>query len=143
MEEDLPITDRVTIPGSELGFTASRAGGPGGQHVNKTSTRVTLTWNVSTTCALDDEQRARVMERLRGRIAKDGVLRVSAEDERSQHRNRQQARARLASLVEEALRVARKRLPTRPSRASKRRRIEEKKKRGAVKKLRSEPTHDD
>lgn len=143
MEEDLPITGDVTIPGSELGFSASRAGGPGGQHVNKTSSRVTLRWDVSSTVALDDAQRARVVERLASRIGKDGILQVSAEGERSQHRNRQDARERLASLVEEALRVPKKRIPTRPTRASKKRRVEEKRRRGAVKKLRSGPPDDD
>jgi ribosome-associated protein len=143
MEEDLQITDGITIPGSELRFTASRAGGPGGQHVNKTSTRVTLAWDVSATCALDDRQKARVMARLGGRIGKDGVMRVSAEDERSQHRNRQEARTRLAALVEQALHVPKKRIPTRPSKASKRRRVDEKKRRGAVKKLRSGPSGHD
>ena len=143
MEEDLPVTDRITIPGSELSFTASRAGGPGGQHVNKTSTRVTLQWDVSGTDALDATQRARVMERLAGRIGKDGVLRVAAEDERSQHRNRQVARSRLAALVEQALHVPRKRIPTRPSRASQKRRVEQKKRRGAIKKLRSGPPGDE
>ena len=143
MEEDLQVTDRVTIPGSELGFTASRSGGPGGQHVNKTSSRVTLLWDVSSTSALDDEQRARVIQKLHGRIGKDGALRVSAEDERSQHRNRQEARTRLASLVEQALHVPRKRISTRPTRSSQRRRVEEKKRRGAVKKLRTGPSRDD
>jgi len=143
MEEDLPVTDRITIPGSELSFTASRAGGPGGQHVNKTSTRVTLQWDVSATDALGGTQRARVMERLAGRIGKDGVLRVSAEDERSQHRNRQVARSRLAALVEQALHVPRKRIPTRPTRASQKRRVEQKKRRGAIKKLRSDPPGDE
>jgi ribosome-associated protein len=143
MEEDLPVTDRITIPGSELSFSASRSGGPGGQHVNKTSTRVTLQWDVSATGALDDAQRSRVLERLAGRTGKDGVLQVSAEDERSQHRNRQVARTRLAALVEQALRVPRRRIPTRPTRASRRRRVEQKKRRGAIKKLRSGPPDDD
>lgn len=139
MEEDLEITDAVVIRGAELGFTASRASGPGGQHVNKASTRVTLAWDVGGSGSLSSEHRALVEERLAGRIGKDGVLRISAEDTRSQSRNREIARERLAALVREAIKVEKERIPTKPTPVSRKRRVDEKKRRGEVKRLRSGP----
>ena len=99
MEEELQIKEDVIIPGSELNFTASRSGGPGGQHVNKTSSKVTLHWNAATTCALDGPARDRMIERLQPRLTSDGVLNINVDEERSQHRNRQIARSRLKEIV--------------------------------------------
>jgi len=139
MEADLPILPGVVIPGAELAFTASRASGPGGQHVNKTSSRVILRWDVRASVALDDRQRARVCEKLRSRLTRDGVLQVAAESERSQHRNRQLARQRLAALVRGALSRRKRRVRTKIPRSVHRRRIEGKRRRGQVKRLRKKP----
>lgn len=136
MEADLTLPNGRVIPGWELWFTASRAGGPGGQHVNTSSTRITLYWNLAGTTALDESARARVMRKLASRINSEGVLQVSAEDERSQLSNRETARERLAMLVGEALVVPKSRRPTRPTRGSQERRISAKKQRGDLKKSR-------
>ena len=104
-----------------------------GQHVNTSSTRIEILWNVRTSGALDDETRARLMEKLATRIDGDGTIRVVASDRRSQRQNRESAEERLAELVRKALVVQKKRRPTKPSRASKEKRISEKKKRGETK----------
>jgi ribosome-associated protein len=143
MEEDLRVREGIVIPGAELSMTASRSPGPGGQHVNKTSTRVTLIWDASSTRALTARQRARVVARLSSRIGRDGTLKLHVSDTRSQARNRALARERLAGLVDEALRVRRPRMPTRAPATAVRRRVEGKKRRGQLKKLRSRPSGDD
>lgn len=139
MDEPLTIREGVIIPGWELWFTASRSGGPGGQHVNTSSTRVTLHWAVATTTALDERQRARVVRRLANRINADGVLQINGDGQRSQHQNVEEARRRLAELVDQALEVPKRRIATRPSRASKVRRLEAKKQRGELKRQRKDP----
>ena len=142
MEEPLTVEKNVVIPGEELWFVASRAGGPGGQHVNKTSSRVTLHWNLSETEVLTAAQKKRAVARLRGRINKDGVLQVHVDDSRSQKTNRQLARERLAELVQGAIKAPKKRIPTKVSKAAKQRRLDEKSKKGELKRLRSKPTDD-
>jgi len=132
----LKVTDDVAIPRSELTFRATRSGGPGGQHVNTSSTRVELIWNVDQSAALTDEQRARIREKLASRIDANGNLRVVASVHRSQARNRDEAEARLAAMVERALRIPKARRKTRPPRAAKEARLEEKKKRSERKKRR-------
>ena len=136
MEADLAIDDRITIPGAELWVVTSRSGGPGGQHVQTSDTRVQLHWCVATSGVLDEEQRARLLSRLSTRINTEGVLQVAAQDARSQQANRELARGRLAVLVGRALVVPKPRRPTRPSRAAKERRLGEKKARGKVKAMR-------
>ncbi len=143
MEEDLTITDALVIPGAELGFTASRASGPGGQHVNKTSSRVTLQWDVAGSSVLSARQRAMLDERLASRLTRDGVLQVHAEGSRSQHRNREVARERLAELVARALHTDPPRRPTRTPKGVHRRRIANKRRRGETKRLRKAPRHDE
>ena len=138
----LIVGEGLEIPGWELWFTASRSGGPGGQHANKTNSRVSLHWAVANTTALDDRLKARVMRRLASRIDNDGVLAIHAEDTPSQHRNRELARERLAEMVTQALVVQKRRRATRPSRSAQRRRIEGKKARGALKRQRSESFDD-
>ncbi len=137
MEADLNINERVIIPGSELSVSTSRASGPGGQHVNKTSSRISLRWNLETSEALNDRERDRVRGRLRSRLVGDGEILIHVEAERSQHRNREIARERLAELVRDALLPIKKRVPTKPTLGSKARRIDSKKKRSIVKKLRN------
>ena len=123
----LRVTDRVAIPRAELVTRATRAGGPGGQHVNTSSTRIELYWNVRTSAALDDAQRALVTARLATRIDAEGTLRVVASASRSQRRNREAAEERLAELVRGALATPKKRVRTRPPRAAKEARLEAKK----------------
>jgi ribosome-associated protein len=134
--EDLEIARDVVVPGAEIRESASRSRGPGGQHVNKAATRVTLRWNVRRSAALDEARRERLLERLAPRLTRTGDLVVHADAARSRARNREAARARLAELVAEALRVSPTRRPTRPSRAARTRRVEEKRKRSDVKQRR-------
>jgi ribosome-associated protein len=140
MEEPLIVEEDVIIPGSELWFTASRAGGPGGQHVNKTSSRVTLHWNLSQTDALTPAQKKWAMARLKSRLNKAGVLTINVDDSRSQKTNRQVARDRLASLVRSAIKAKKARIPTKASKTADRRRLEDKSRKGEIKRLRSNPT---
>jgi ribosome-associated protein len=129
----IPIDHTLLIPRHELTYRATRASGPGGQHVNTSSTRVELTWNAATSPALSEEQRVRILTKLAGRIDGEGVLRLTCGTHRSQARNRDDVTERFRSLLAVALRVPKHRRRTRPSRASKEARIQEKKKRGEVK----------
>ncbi|HEX6587892.1 MAG TPA: alternative ribosome rescue aminoacyl-tRNA hydrolase ArfB [Longimicrobiales bacterium] len=126
----------LAIPRSELTYRATRAGGPGGQHVNTSSTRVELTWDVARSASLTDEQRERLLARLARRIDSSGVLRMTDATTRSQHRNRERVTERFAGIVAGAFVEPKKRKPTKPSRAAKQARLEEKRKRGETKKLR-------
>jgi len=136
MSEDLVVTSRLVIPADELHFRASRSSGPGGQGVNTTSSRVELRWDVASSRALDPEQRALALERLAPRLTDDGVLILHGSEHRSQHRNREAVLARLRTIVAEAITPPRARRPTRPTRASARRRIETKRARSSLKGLR-------
>ncbi|MCF8035973.1 MAG: aminoacyl-tRNA hydrolase [Desulfobacteraceae bacterium] len=131
------INETLVIPEGELTFTASGAGGPGGQHVNKTSTRITLWFDVQNSPSLTAEQKARIAENLHTRINKNGILRISAQRHRSQAANRQQTVEKFAELIEQALEEPAKRKKTRVPRRAKKRRLEEKKHRGRKKQFRS------
>lgn len=139
---DLPVRRGLTIPGSELREAASRSGGPGGQHVNKASTRVTLRWNARESAAPSDLQRRRLLRRLAGRLTRAGDLVVHASRHRSRSRNRELARERLAELVRDATAATRKRVPSTPGRAARRRRLEAKQRRSQVKRTRGR-VHED
>ena len=115
---------------------ASRAGGPGGQHVNTSSTRIEVTWNIRWSAAVSDVQRARLLRVLSSRLDGEGSIRVVASDTRSQRQNRELAEHRLAEVVRRALVVPRKRKATKPTRASVERRLEGKKRSGAKKRER-------
>jgi ribosome-associated protein len=132
----LEVSEDVAIPRWELEYRASRAGGAGGQHVNTSSTRIELLWNVVRTTVLDDERKSRVMARLSTRIDGEGWLRVVSSARRSQQQNREAAEARLVELVRGALVVQKRRRPTKPTRASKEKRIGDKRKRSETKRLR-------
>jgi ribosome-associated protein len=135
-EGDLRVTDRVVIPRSELTIRATRSGGPGGQHVNTSSTRIEITWDVSGTSALSDEERARVLSRLGARVSEEGTVRVVASDSRSQRQNRERAEERLVELIRGALAVAKPRKRTRVPRGAVEARLERKRRRGERKRER-------
>ena len=132
----LQLSAAVAIPRAELVYRASRAGGAGGQHVNTSSTRIELLWNVHTTQALDEAQRERVAVKLASRLDGEGWLRVVASARRSQGQNREAAEVRLLELIRGALVVAKRRKPTKPTRGAKEARLNEKKKRGDTKRQR-------
>jgi ribosome-associated protein len=128
------VSRSVVIPLSELELRFSRSGGPGGQNVNTRDTRVEVVFDAAGSPSLGPRQRARVLERLAGRLDSGGRLRVVASEERSQVQNREAALRRLGALLEEALRPdPPPRRPTRPSKASTRRRVEAKRARGRLK----------
>ncbi len=133
---DLEVDPRLVIPAAELRESASRSGGPGGQHVNKTSTRVTLRWCAAESAALGDAQRARLLRRLGARLTRGGDLVVHARRFRSRGRNRELARERLAELVRQALATPKPRVPTARSRASRERALAAKRRRAQLKRTR-------
>ena len=130
------ITGRLAIDPDEIHESFVRAGGPGGQHVNTTSSAVQLRFDVRRSPSLPDDVRAR-LERLAGhRLTRDGVLVLQSQGQRSQKRNREEALERLVELVRVAARPPVKRKPTKPSKASKQRRLDSKKRHGVLKSLR-------
>lgn len=141
--DDLPIRRGLVIPGHELQWQVSLAGGPGGQHVNKTASRVTLRWSVSKSGVLGEVQRARLLAKLASRLTQEGELLVHVSDSRSQLSNKETARQRLAELVREGLLVPKVRRPTRPTKGSQRRRVEGKKRRSDTKRQRRRPDSGD
>jgi ribosome-associated protein len=139
----LEITPALLLPLAELDYRATRSGGPGGQHVNTSSTRIEVWWDVRSSPALTEEQRARLMERLANRLDGEGRLRVVASESRSQLRNREAATQRLRELVASALAVRKPRKRTKPGRAVKAARLEAKRRRSALKRDRRPPGHDE
>jgi ribosome-associated protein len=133
---DLRVTDRITIPEGELRIAFARSGGPGGQNVNKVNSKVELRWTPSTSAALGEDDRAWLLRKLGGRLTNDGELLVTSERTRDQGKNREDAQAKLAAIVAAALFRPKKRRATRPTRASKERRIGAKKHRAEIKKAR-------
>ena len=133
MRQDLEVAPGVVIPSREVEESASRSSGPGGQHVNKASTRVTLRWNVAQSEVLDEDRRSRLLRRLGRRLTSDGDLVVHADRQRSRARNLEAARRRLVELISEALRNPRTRNATLPTRASRKRRMNAKRQRAGVK----------
>ncbi len=132
----------IEIPDDELSFTASRSGGPGGQHVNKTSSRVTVRFDVVHSPSLPAAARVRLLAALGHRIAADGTVRVVSQSSRSQLANRKAATARLELLLSQALEPEVPRVETRVPRAEKKRRLESKKRRGETKRARRVPPTD-
>lgn len=140
-ENSLDITPDLRLPLSELDYQASRSGGPGGQHVNTSSTRIEVWWDVARSPSLSEEQRAQLLERLRSRLDSSGRLRLVSSASRSQLRNREDVTERLRSVVASALAVRKKRKPTRPSRAAKAARLEAKRRRALTKERRQPVRH--
>lgn len=137
MAEDLTVDARTRVPGWELVETFTTSGGPGGQHANKASTRVELRFDVERSSVLSPAQKRRVAGRL------GPVVRVVADDERSQARNRELARQRLAEQLRAALVPPRRRVPTRPTRGSKERRLQGKRQQAERKAARRKPRPED
>lgn len=137
------VNEGLWVPRAELGFRASRAGGPGGQHVNTSSTRVELTWDVAGSPSLTEAQREILLRKLANRINAEGVLQIAASEHRSQHQNREAAVERFAALVRQALVVPRPRRKTKPGRAAKEARLAAKKRRSETKRSRRAPPSDD
>ena len=133
MPDDILINNFVTIPASELSYSASRSSGPGGQHANKTDSRIQVRWNIPSSLAMSDFLKRRLLQALGSRLTFDGDLLLAADSHRSQHRNREEANQRLAALVREALVPPKPRRKTKPTRASKQRRLDDKKRRGDLK----------
>jgi ribosome-associated protein len=143
MKNDLPIKNGIVIPSYELEITASRAGGPGGQHVNKTDSRITVRWNVKNTGALDETQKERVLKNLQARLTSDGDIIIHSSTSRSQQQNKEHALMNLAQEIRKALHVPKKRIATRVSKAAKESRLRVKTHRGSIKKIRSKKIHDE
>jgi ribosome-associated protein len=131
------VMDGVLIPENEIRITASRSGGPGGQNVNKVSSKVTLSFDVRGSAVLSEEQKRKIMGRLATRISKEGILQIVSQRTRSQELNRLDAVERFSELLRRALTPQTPRIKTRVSEAAKQRRIDEKKKHGLTKQKRS------
>ena len=137
MKSDLYIIHDIVIPEHELDLSTSRSGGPGGQHVNKTNSRVTVRWNLFQTRSLTDEQKDRVVQKLQSSLTTEGDLIIHASSHRSQEQNKRHAFERLADIVRRALMVPKKRMKTRPTKAAKEVRLHRKFVRSTLKKTRS------
>lgn len=140
--DDLVVNDRLVIPAADLEERFETSGGPGGQHANRSSTRVVLTFDFAGSGLIEDETKARMTERLGDRL-RGGKVTVAVDDSRSQWRNRSLARRRLAEVLAAAMERPRPRRATRPSRSARRARLESKRARSEVKRLRRRPHGDD
>ncbi len=137
------INRNIVIPNAELSESFVRSAGPGGQNVNKLSTKVELRWTPGTSTAFSEAQRTYLLQRLAHRIIESGEIIISCEEHRTQARNRDEVRKKLVLVVRQALVRPKKRRPTKPSRASIKRRLEGKKRRSTTKKNRTRTRHDD
>jgi len=137
MKLNLTIKNGIQIPEDELTITASRSGGPGGQHVNKTSSRITVRWNIQTTRVLTEEQKQRILSKLQSELSSEGIITIHHSSSRSQLQNKQAALQRLSEKIRRALHVPKKRIKTDISKATKEKRLQSKKLRSAVKKMRN------
>ena len=133
---ELAITDQVKIPLAELRYQFVRSSGPGGQHVNRSATQVELMFDLANSPSLSGEQKARARLALKSYVDKDGILHLASQTFRSQLQNREDVTARFVELMRRALRIPKKRRPTRPTAGSKERRLESKRRRSSVKRER-------
>ena len=136
MPSSIAILHGTSIPESEIHFEFTRSGGPGGQNVNKVSTKVVLSFDVKSSSGLDDRQKERVLAALAGRIDSEGILSLASQESRSQWRNRQDVLGKFIQLISKAITPERKRRPTSPSRTSKEKRFRAKQTRAIKKRLR-------
>lgn len=139
--DDLDIGNGVVIPERELSWSFSTSGGPGGQHANRSATRAEVRFDLASSPSVPEDLRERMLARLGGKTS-GGVVAVTADESRSQWRNRQSARKRLSVLLSDAMKVPRTRRPTAPSAGARRRRIESKRRRSGIKQLRRPPEPD-
>jgi ribosome-associated protein len=142
MADQIVITPTLSIPSSELNFRFSRSGGPGGQNVNKVSSRVEVLFSVTDSPSLTEGQRHRLLTRLSGRLDSEGVLLIQVDDSRSQWQNRQIAVERLAGILRDALKVQKRRVATKRTKTSNARRLAAKKRRGELKRGRKDADSD-
>lgn len=136
MKNDLFIKDGIIIPEHELEITTSKSGGAGGQHVNKTDTRITLRWNIIDTVALSFEQKKFLLEKLRSRLSTDGDLIINNSESRSQKQNKEAALDNLVKIIKKAFHVPKRRFRTGISKSVKESRLDEKNRHSKIKKLR-------
>ena len=134
--QDIIVTPRLTIPATELGLAFARSGGPGGQNVNKVASKVELRWNPTTSAALTNDDRNWLLSRLASKLTTDGTLIVTSTKTRDQIKNRDDAMSKLTLIVRTALDRPKARKPTKPSKGSKRRRVEAKRHRSEIKRNR-------
>ena len=139
---DLFIKPGILIPAHELEIWASRSGGAGGQHVNKTSSKVSVSWHVTGSTAISSNEKERILKNLASRITTEGYLIVSNGDTRSQHENKKRALDQLTTLLEKALHIPKKRTATKISKGIQEKRLHTKSARGEVKKLRRKPSEE-
>jgi ribosome-associated protein len=137
MNDDLVIKAGLIIPGHELEITSSRASGPGGQHVNKSNTKIIVRWNILQSQILTPEQKDLLLRKLKSRITTDGDLLIQNSESRSQIMNKQLAYKHLAQEIKQALIIPKKRKPTKTTQAGKEKRLTKKSQRSEVKKMRS------
>lgn len=141
MKYSLPIKNGIMIPEHELEITTSRSGGAGGQHVNKTNSRITVRFNIVTTIALTDEQKQRVLEKLKHRLTHEGDLIIHHSSSKSQLQNKKLALERLMYEIKNALYIPKKRTKTSISASTKEARLHKKLERSSLKKLRHKKHH--
>ena len=133
---DIVVSAKLTIPSSELSIAFARSGGPGGQNVNKVSSKVDLRWNPSTSTVLGEDDRSWLMGKLRSRLTADGTLIITSTKTRDQIKNRDDAESKLALIVRAALERPKPRKATRPSKAAKKRRVADKRHHSEIKRNR-------
>jgi ribosome-associated protein len=142
-DSDLHITGDLFIPLSELRFQFSRSGGPGGQHVNRSATQVELTFDVNGSPSLNEKQRTRILSQLKSYIDTRGILHLTSQTTRSQHRNRLEVIERFQQLLQRALHIPQRRRPTRPPPQAKEQRLSEKRRKGTIKEGRTRKWSDE
>jgi ribosome-associated protein len=134
--QDITVTPRLTIPAAELALAFARSGGPGGQNVNKVASKVELRWNPTTSAALTNDDRTWLLSRLANKLTTDGTLIVTSTKTRDQIKNRDDAMSKLTLILRAALDRPKARKPTKPTKGSKRRRVESKRHRSEIKRNR-------